>query len=179
MFQPGLCFAYRKAAGAAELQYAQIVRRNSERTWACHHLLRAEYIDAALLPVHPYDAEAMRVDSHVRVIPLLVLDARALLLLDLGACSVCTPVLVLNEVWFRTNYAVFREGMEGVFRISQSFVGVGREPDGMASFIAATAFPLSSRRAAIFTIPKTVFDVACLLEPCGAHDRLYSQYKFR
>ncbi|KAJ1382140.1 hypothetical protein B484DRAFT_411535 [Ochromonadaceae sp. CCMP2298] len=123
----------------------------------------------------------MRVDSHVRVIPLLVLDARtrALLLLDLGACSVCTPVLVLNEVWFRTNYAVFREGMEGVFRISQSFVGVDREPDGMARFIAATAFPLSSRRAAMFTIPKTDFDVACLLEPCGAHDRLYSQYKFR
>jgi hypothetical protein len=29
------------------------------------------------------------------------------------ALTVCTPVLVLNEVWFRTNHAVFREGIEG------------------------------------------------------------------
>jgi hypothetical protein len=100
-------------------------------------------------------------------------------LLDLGACSVCTPVLVLNEVWFRQNYAVFREGMEGVFRISQSFCGVAREPDGLASFIAATAFTLGHRRDMLFTTPKTPFDLARLKEPSGALDRTLSQYKFR
>jgi hypothetical protein len=138
-------------------------------------------VDAALLPVHPNDAEAMRVDSHVRVIPLLVLDARtrALLLLDLDVCAVCTPVLVLNEVWFRTNYAVFREGMEGIFRISHCFVGVAREPAGMASFIAATAFPMGTRRGKLITKPKSAFDVAHLLEVNNGLDTLVSAYKFR
>ncbi|KAJ1419574.1 hypothetical protein B484DRAFT_433737 [Ochromonadaceae sp. CCMP2298] len=148
--------------------------------WWCFPLLRAESVDADLLPLHSNDAEAMWVDSHVRIIPLLVLDEReeARLKLNLDEITAFTPVLVLNELWFRTNYAVYREGMEGVFRITQSFRGASASQGGLASFLSEAAFPLGSRRAQLFTKPKTAFDVARLLEG-DEQDKLLSAVRFR
>ncbi|KAJ1437698.1 hypothetical protein B484DRAFT_227633 [Ochromonadaceae sp. CCMP2298] len=130
-FISGLCFSYRSATGGAggvqPLQFGRLVEAGANGDWSASPLLPIAAVDASLLPVDPDDEEHAVVDGSIQQIPLLVADLRLASRVSVvpGEAICFTPVVVANEMAFRELRALFRDGMEGVFRVTHEL------PEGM------------------------------------------------
>jgi hypothetical protein len=127
----GLCFSYRSATGGAggvqPLQFGRLVEAGANGDWSASPLLPIAAVDASLLPVDPDDEEHAVVDGSIQQIPLLVADLRLASRVSVvpGEAICFSPVVVANEMAFRELRALFRDGMEGVFRVTHEL------PEGM------------------------------------------------
>ncbi|KAJ1415851.1 hypothetical protein B484DRAFT_422304 [Ochromonadaceae sp. CCMP2298] len=97
MLAPGSCLSYRVAPGGA-LLFAQLSARRVDGSWTACPLVDHDTLDPALLPLSPNHDQTARLDSHIRIIPRL------------ETCTDWTPVLVVNEHWFRAGYMFYRAG---------------------------------------------------------------------
>jgi len=153
-FISGLCFSYRSATGGAggvqPLQFGRLVEAGANGDWSASPLLPIAAVDASLLPVDPDDEEHAVVDGSIQQIPLLVADLRLASRVSVvpGEAICFSPVVVANEMAFRELRALFRDGMEGVFRVTHE-LPEGMPAVGPASCIAQADFPLSPLRDAL------------------------------
>jgi hypothetical protein len=180
MLAPGSCLSYRVAPGGA-LLFAQLSARRVDGSWTVCPLVDHDTLDPALLPLSPNHDQTARLDSHIRIIPRLVLDARrsSRVVWSEETCTDWTPVLVVNEYWFRAGYMFYRAGMSGVYRASQLFDETSAAAGGLAQFLSRAAFPISERDALLFG-PAPADPVCSLLASSnGPLDSLFAVFKFR
>jgi hypothetical protein len=163
------------------MQFCQLRERLRDGSWLAFPLLDHDSLDAALLPLPANHDQTARLDSHIRIIPRLVLDDRrsARIVWRMEMCTEATPVLVVNEHWFRAGFLFYRAGMSGVFRISQEFNEDSAAAGGQAQFLHQLDFPISESRALIFADVLATPASEALAEANRPVDALYGLFKFR
>jgi hypothetical protein len=126
--QIGLCFSYAVAAGGVggeqRVLYGRLIATAVDGSWVAAPLLLLESLHPSLIPVDPDDDALRKMDSAIRIIPAMVLDARVASRWTLDAPSLLSlrAILVANEHWFRADYVLYRGGMHGVYRVWHQFV---------------------------------------------------------
>ncbi|KAJ1397255.1 hypothetical protein B484DRAFT_407056, partial [Ochromonadaceae sp. CCMP2298] len=139
----GLCFSYSgpPVAGVPrKVRYARLAREFGGGLWRCTTLLPADSVSLDQIPIDPDDAALALVDSAIRLIPILILDERdqhhkVLPMLATTGSRWYSPIFVCHDRWYRSLHALYRPGMEGVFRIAH-----------MANLLGEDEFPFSARR---------------------------------